>query len=1018
MYALGITLPALASLHASPIPSFSDVSVHDPSVVEADGAYYVFGSHLASAWSPDLMNWYQVSSSVVDGNPLFPNVTTDLADVLAYSKTDTLWAPDVHRMPDGRFEFYYCACEGSSPLSSLGHASSDTILGPYEDEGVLLQSGMTGTSEDGSVYNSTRHPNAVDPTLFNSPDGRLFMVYGSYSGGIFVMEMDPDTGVQLSGQGYGTKIMGGNHVRIEGAYTAYNEDTGYYYLFVSFGGLDSDGGYNIRVCRATSPTGPYYDTAGQNMTGATGASGTFFDDDAIAPYGAKLMGNYQFAHDELEHYTTSTGYISPGHNSILYDSASGKWFNVFHTRFVGQDEAHQVRVHQMFFNADGWPVVAPHRYAGETIGSYDTTSLAGTYKVINHGKDISTTVKTSTNWVFNADGSISDVGTWTLDSGHNVTISLSGIQYKGVFCKMWDDDKRLWVNTFTALSEAGIALWGSEVGVPKRSQPYTAPAFASVGAQAMRPGETLTVTLEDMQETTPYLYEFRLIDAPTGATVDALTGRVSYTALPSDSGEDKTVTVEAYDAIETGITAQIQFPIHIGTPLEYESIENTFASAASSGLKDSAGVMTGLSARLSGTSTPTNDTRMTLNTSSAVLNIKTSTSDLNGQAGVNLMCAPGHKLSDFGFNGDEDFVVRAEFGAISNLATADQVGIYVGSSVTNVTRAGVIYLGSNQAYSVHTSGTTDTGGHFTSTIDLGDGMTVVIARQQGEWLYYVDGVPTYPLTGAPDFLDSLSDLTVGVFAITPLNSNQKTAPLKSFEVYVANGDCESSAIATWLTSYFGTSPADGTGSIADDPDNDGMANLMEYALGRDPTQYDSWDSVPVSCSDGVIEFSFAKLADPSLRYVVESAPYASPSTWSCIWSSEGADNSTEAAEFSLPYSSPTHMRLRIETVDSYEDAGSKNMRSIINGEMAAWMATDSEASVINDYIWTEGFGWNYTAFWPWVYQWDAPGWMYVYGYDTTFSWVYLPDHDGWNWTSDMYWPWVWNEGSGWRDISQ
>ena len=35
--------------------SFQDVSVHDPSVIEVDGTYYVFGSHLAGAKSEDLM---------------------------------------------------------------------------------------------------------------------------------------------------------------------------------------------------------------------------------------------------------------------------------------------------------------------------------------------------------------------------------------------------------------------------------------------------------------------------------------------------------------------------------------------------------------------------------------------------------------------------------------------------------------------------------------------------------------------------------------------------------------------------------------------------------------------------------------------------------------------------------------------------------------------------------------------------------------------------------------------------
>ena len=46
-----------------PIDS-NGVSVHDPSVIKADSTYWVFGSHLASAYSKDLINWKQYSDHV------------------------------------------------------------------------------------------------------------------------------------------------------------------------------------------------------------------------------------------------------------------------------------------------------------------------------------------------------------------------------------------------------------------------------------------------------------------------------------------------------------------------------------------------------------------------------------------------------------------------------------------------------------------------------------------------------------------------------------------------------------------------------------------------------------------------------------------------------------------------------------------------------------------------------------------------------------------------------------------
>lgn len=57
----------------------------------------------------------------------------------------------------------------------------------------------------------------VDPDVFYDEEGRLWMLYGSYSGGIFIKEMNPETGEPLD-SGYGKKLLGGNHLRIESIY--------------------------------------------------------------------------------------------------------------------------------------------------------------------------------------------------------------------------------------------------------------------------------------------------------------------------------------------------------------------------------------------------------------------------------------------------------------------------------------------------------------------------------------------------------------------------------------------------------------------------------------------------------------------------------------------------------------------------------------------------------------------------------------------------------------------------------
>jgi arabinan endo-1,5-alpha-L-arabinosidase len=444
---------------------FTNVSVHDPSIVAVDGTYYVFGSHLGAAKTTDFMNWTLIGSGVNDKNPLIENVREEMKEALEWAKTDTFWAPDVIQLADGRYYMYYCTCEGSMPLSSLGVAVSDKIEGPYKDLGLILKSGMGADmkSEDGDTYNANIQPNVVDPSLYFDKEGKLWMMYGSYSGGIFVLEMDPNTGFPLE-SGYGKKILGGNHVRIEGPYVLYSPDTDYYYLFLSYGGLGSDGGYNIRVARSKNPDGPYYDANGVDMIECKGANGSFFSDASIYKYGVKLMGNFRFAWVEGESTKIRTGYVSPGHNSAYYDDLTGKYFLIFHTRFEAKGEAHEVRVHQMYMNEDGWPVVSPYRYVGETMGTYMKDDIVGYYKYINHGNAINTEVTVSELIQLGEDNKVSGIvtGTWDLkDDGKSIEIIIGEDTYKGLVNIALDEQGKKNVMTFTALSEKGIAIWGS-----------------------------------------------------------------------------------------------------------------------------------------------------------------------------------------------------------------------------------------------------------------------------------------------------------------------------------------------------------------------------------------------------------------------------------------------------------------------------------------------------------------------------------------------------------------------------
>lgn len=461
-------------LNKNQLPAFKNVSVHDPSVIKVDDTYYVFGSHLQVAKSKDLISWDSVASGVTDDNPVVPNVTKEFAEALQWAQTDTLWAADVIQLADGKFYMYYNACKGDSPRSALGVAVADNIEGPYKDQGLLLKSGMWDEiSEDGTIYDATKHPNVVDPDVFFDKDGKLWMVYGSYSGGIFILEMDETTGKPLPNQGYGKKLTGGNHSRIEAPYMLYSPETDYYYLYLSYGGLAADGGYNIRVARSKTPDGPFYDAEGNDMIKVMADKDKpLFDDESIEPFGVKLLGNYLFERQIGDPGTgQGTGYVSPGHNSAYYDEETGKHFLIFHSRFPNRGEEHEVRVHEMHMNSEGWPVVSPYRYAGMESDSVQVTEqrAAGSYKWVNHGKDITAEIKSSQIVQFAANGQVTGAvsGTWSLMEDNKVRITSNNVVYEGVFTQEWDAESQQNVLTFSALSSSGVAVWGSQMNAMK-----------------------------------------------------------------------------------------------------------------------------------------------------------------------------------------------------------------------------------------------------------------------------------------------------------------------------------------------------------------------------------------------------------------------------------------------------------------------------------------------------------------------------------------------------------------------
>jgi arabinan endo-1,5-alpha-L-arabinosidase len=92
---------------------------------------------------------------------------------------------------------------------------------------------------------------------------------------------------------------------------------------------------------------------------------------------------------------------------------------------------------------------------------------AGSYQMINHGKDISAVIKTAQNIKLGADGTVSGAvtGTWVHKGGNNITLSLGTTgTFSGVLSRQFNTNAKAFVVTFTAQSAEGVSLWALRTG--------------------------------------------------------------------------------------------------------------------------------------------------------------------------------------------------------------------------------------------------------------------------------------------------------------------------------------------------------------------------------------------------------------------------------------------------------------------------------------------------------------------------------------------------------------------------
>lgn len=425
------------------------------------------------------------------------------------------WAPDIIYNPNMGKWCMYLSLNGDYWASVIVLLTSDSPEGPYTYQAPIVFGGFNNQSYSGKKvnykntdleivlgtqsslpgrYNTNKWgsfwPNCIDPCVFFDEDGELWIAYGSWSGGIFMLKLDKETGLRdytytYSGTGsspdanatsdayFGKKIAGGYYVSGEGPYIQHIGD--YYYLFMSYGGFAPDGGYEMRIFRSSSPTGPYKDASGNSAVYSSYAMN--YGPNATTNRGMKILGSYNGWGEQ------TMGECAQGHNSACQDG-QGRSFVVYHTKFNNGTAAHAMRVRQLFLNEKGWLCAAPFEFNGETLTDAEIASsqpwsaedIEGDYQILIHRyklNHVNYEEVTPVTIHLSADGKVTGAytGTWqySQEGKSYIQIKLGSATYYGVVSEQTVQGSNASLATvtstvkalcFSAVAPSGVPVWG------------------------------------------------------------------------------------------------------------------------------------------------------------------------------------------------------------------------------------------------------------------------------------------------------------------------------------------------------------------------------------------------------------------------------------------------------------------------------------------------------------------------------------------------------------------------------
>lgn len=302
------------------------VSIHDPAMAQEGDTYYLFstGPGIPFYSSKDLRTW-QVRGRIFSDKPGW-------AQQVVSDFNGHIWAPDIS-FHDGLYYLYYAVSAGGRITSAIGLTTNKT-LNPdaleyrWEDRGIIVQS-LPGRD----LWN------AIDPNLIEDEHGAAWLAFGSFWSGLKLVRLNASRTALAEPQEWHSIARRERSVLLDDRDPGPAEleapfvfrKNGYFYLFLSWGkcclGVKST--YRLMIGRSRDVRGPYLDKAGRDLA---------------AGGGTLLLGG-------------TSAWPGLGGNSTY--TFNGKDYLVFHAYEAADNGLQKLKIAELTWDADLWPVVDP-----------------------------------------------------------------------------------------------------------------------------------------------------------------------------------------------------------------------------------------------------------------------------------------------------------------------------------------------------------------------------------------------------------------------------------------------------------------------------------------------------------------------------------------------------------------------------------------------------------------------------------------------------------------------------------